>query len=125
MASPTLTGFIRAGTMAPEGEDLRNLPLQLRKNNLARLLARRPEGIMVSDFERGDGRTCYRVACNFGLEAFKAQRPAVSCGWIVSLDQGKNLSHPALERVKESFLKREKTPLTAPRQRLVAAPRAQ
>jgi bifunctional non-homologous end joining protein LigD len=31
-----------------DGEDLRDLPLHLRKTNLARLLARRPEGIFVS-----------------------------------------------------------------------------
>jgi hypothetical protein len=30
------------------------LPLHLRKNNLVRLLARRPQGIFVSDFERGE-----------------------------------------------------------------------
>src|SRR6201746_1568806 len=34
-----------------DGDDLRKLPLHLRKTNLARLLARRPEGIFVSDFE--------------------------------------------------------------------------
>jgi ATP-dependent DNA ligase len=37
-----------------DGEDLRALPLHLRKNNLARLLARRPDGIFVSDFEQGE-----------------------------------------------------------------------
>jgi bifunctional non-homologous end joining protein LigD len=33
--------------MALDGEDLRQLPLSLRKTNLARLLARRPDGIFV------------------------------------------------------------------------------
>jgi ATP-dependent DNA ligase len=36
---------------ALDGEDLRPLPLHLRKNNLARLLARRPDGIFVAPFE--------------------------------------------------------------------------
>ncbi len=36
-----------------DGDDLRKLPLSLRKTNLARLLARRPEGIFVSDFVAG------------------------------------------------------------------------
>jgi bifunctional non-homologous end joining protein LigD len=36
-----------------EGDDLRKLPLHLWKTKLARLLARRPEGIFVSEFERG------------------------------------------------------------------------
>src|SRR5271170_6072448 len=30
------------------------LPVHLRKNNLDRLLVRRPEGVFVSDFERGE-----------------------------------------------------------------------
>lgn len=42
-----------------EGEDLRALPLHLRKNNLARLLNRRPDGIFISQSNRaGSGRTC-------------------------------------------------------------------
>jgi bifunctional non-homologous end joining protein LigD len=37
-----------------DGDDLRDLPLSMRKANLARLLARRPDGIFVSDFEQGE-----------------------------------------------------------------------
>ena len=37
--------------LAMDSDDLRNLPLSMRKTNLARLLARRPDGIFVSDFE--------------------------------------------------------------------------
>src|SRR3954454_8757362 len=33
--------------LALDGEDLRKMPLSMRKTNLARLLARRPEGIFV------------------------------------------------------------------------------
>src|SRR3954471_17278175 len=40
--------------LALNGDDLRKLPLHLRKNNLARLLARRAEGMFVSEFEQGD-----------------------------------------------------------------------
>jgi bifunctional non-homologous end joining protein LigD len=40
--------------LAMAGDDLRQLPLHLRKTNLARLLARRPDGITVAPFERGD-----------------------------------------------------------------------
>jgi bifunctional non-homologous end joining protein LigD len=39
--------------MATDGEDIRKLPLTMRKTNLARLLARRVDGIFVSDFEQG------------------------------------------------------------------------
>lgn len=42
-----------------DGDDLRKLPLHLRKTNLARLLVRRPEGIFISDFEQTRSvRTC-------------------------------------------------------------------
>ncbi|SDJ07528.1 ATP dependent DNA ligase domain-containing protein [Bradyrhizobium sp. Rc2d] len=36
------------------GDDLRSLPLHLRKANLQQLLARRPDGISVAPFERGE-----------------------------------------------------------------------
>ena len=38
--------------LALDGEDLRGLPLSMRKTNLARLLARRPDGIFVAQFEQ-------------------------------------------------------------------------
>ena len=40
--------------MALDGDDLRSLPLSMRKTNLARLLARRPYGIFVAQFEQGE-----------------------------------------------------------------------
>jgi hypothetical protein len=39
---------------AEGGDDLRKLPLSMRKANLERLLARRPEGIFINPFERGE-----------------------------------------------------------------------
>jgi bifunctional non-homologous end joining protein LigD len=52
--------------MALDGDDLRKMPLHLRKTNLARLLARRPEGIFVSEFEQGEiGPDLFRQACKF------------------------------------------------------------
>ena len=55
--------------LAPNGYDLRNLPVSTRKANLARLLARRPEGIFLSEFEQGEiGPDLFRKACEFGLE---------------------------------------------------------
>ena len=52
-----------------DGNDLRDLPLSMRKANLARLLARRPDGIFVSDFEQGEiGPDLFRAACQFGFE---------------------------------------------------------
>jgi len=91
--------------LALDGEDLRKLPLSMRKANLARLLARRPEGIFVSDFEQGEiGPDLFRQACKFGLEGLVSKRresvyrAGRSPDWI----KVKNRSHPALDRVKES-----------------------
>ena len=55
--------------LALDGDDLRNLPLSMRKTNLARLLARRPDGIFVAEFEQGEIRPdLFRKACEFGLD---------------------------------------------------------
>jgi ATP-dependent DNA ligase len=49
--------------------DLCDLPLSVRKANLDRVLARRPEGIFVKPFERGEiGPDLFRAACRMGLE---------------------------------------------------------
>ena len=42
--------------MALDGEDLRALPLSIRKANLARLPHRRPDGIFIAPFEAGEIR---------------------------------------------------------------------
>jgi bifunctional non-homologous end joining protein LigD len=55
--------------LALNGDDLRDLPLSMRNANLARLLARRPDGIFISDFEQGEiGPELFRKACEFALE---------------------------------------------------------
>src|SRR4051812_11656548 len=90
--------------LAMDGEDLRKLPLHLRKNSLARLLARRPQGIFISEFEQGEiGRDLFRKACEFGLEGLvskhreRAYRPGPSPHWR----KVKNPQHPAMSRVKD------------------------
>ncbi|MCA6104353.1 DNA ligase [Bradyrhizobium sp. WSM 4400] len=61
--------------LALEGDDLRKLPLHLRKTNLARILARRIDGIFLSDFEQGEiGPDLYRQACLMGLEGLVSKR---------------------------------------------------
>jgi ATP-dependent DNA ligase len=40
--------------LALDGEDLRKLPLSMRKTNLAQLLRGRPDGIFVAPFEQGE-----------------------------------------------------------------------
>jgi bifunctional non-homologous end joining protein LigD len=87
--------------LALNGEDLRGLPLSMRKTNLARLLARRPDGIFVAPFERGEiGPDLFRAACSMGLEGLVSKhrdRPyqaGRSRHWI----KVKNRKHPAMER---------------------------
>jgi bifunctional non-homologous end joining protein LigD len=92
--------------LALDGEDLRGPPLSMRKTNLARLLARRPDGIFVNPFERGEiGPDLFRAACRMGLEGLVSKRrdrpyqAGRSKHWI----KVKNRRHPAMERVTESF----------------------
>jgi len=92
--------------LALDGEDLRSLPLSLRKTNLARLLARRPDGIFVAPFEQGEiGPDLFRAACNMGLEGMVSKRvdrpyrAGRSKDWV----KVKNRNHPAMDRVMDSF----------------------
>jgi bifunctional non-homologous end joining protein LigD len=89
-----------------DGEDLRPLPLSMRKTNLARLLARRPDGIFVAPFEQGEiGPDLFPAACNMGLEGMVSKRRdrpyrgGRSPDWV----KVKNRKHPAMERVKDAF----------------------
>jgi bifunctional non-homologous end joining protein LigD len=92
--------------LALDGDDLRNLPLSLRKTNLARLLARRPDGIFVAPFEQGEiGPDLFRAACNMGLEGLVSKRrdrpyrSGRSKHWV----KIKNRQHPAMDRVMEAL----------------------
>jgi bifunctional non-homologous end joining protein LigD len=78
----------------------------VRKTNLARLLARRPDGIFVAPFEQGEiGPDLFRAACGMGLEGLvskRADRPyraGRSKDWI----KVKNRKHPAMHRVQDAF----------------------
>ncbi|SPP93218.1 hypothetical protein [Bradyrhizobium vignae] len=55
--------------LAMASDDLRSLPLHMRKAKLEKLLARRPDGISVAPFECGEiGPDLFRAACRMGLE---------------------------------------------------------
>jgi ATP-dependent DNA ligase len=89
--------------LALDGEDLREVPLSMRKTNLARLLAHRPEGIFVADYERGElGPDLFRKACEFGLEGIvskRSDRPyraGRSKDWL----KVKNRTHPASATIR-------------------------
>jgi ATP-dependent DNA ligase len=75
--------------LVSDGEDIRRLPLSMRKANLARLLARRPDGIFTAPFDQGEiGPDLFRKACEFGLEGLmskhreRAYRPGTSPNWV-------------------------------------------
>jgi bifunctional non-homologous end joining protein LigD len=92
--------------LAMDGDDLRDLPLSMRKANLARLLARRPDGIFLSEFEQGEiGPDLFRKACEFGFEGLVSKRrdrpyqAGRSKHWI----KVKNRKHPAMSRVMEAL----------------------
>ena len=62
--------FYAFDILVSDGEDLRRLPLSMCKTNLARLLARRVDGIFLSDFEQGEiGPDLFRHACLMGWRA--------------------------------------------------------
>jgi ATP-dependent DNA ligase len=92
--------------LAMDGDDLRDLPLSMRKANLARLLARRPDGIFLSDFEQGEiGPDLFRAAYDMGLEGLVSKRrdrpyQAGRSKYWVKL---KNRKHPAVSRVMEAL----------------------
>ena len=79
------------------------LPLSLRKTNLARILARRVDGIHLAPFEQGEiGPDLFRHACLMGLEGLVSKhRESVYRGgrlrrWI----KVKNRKH-AFSRVQD------------------------
>jgi bifunctional non-homologous end joining protein LigD len=98
--------FYAFDVLTSDGDDLRKLPLSMRKASLARLLARRVDGIFLSDYERGEiGPDLFRHACLMGLEGLvskrsdRAYRSGVSPNWV----KIKNPKHPAMQRVKDAF----------------------
>ena len=85
---------------------LRSLPLHMRKMNLERLLARRPDGITVAPFEHGEiGPDLFRAACRMGLEGLVSKhrdRP-YQAGRAKHWVKIKNRKHPAMYRVMDAL----------------------
>jgi ATP-dependent DNA ligase len=91
--------------LAGDGDDMRQLPLSIRKSNLARLLARRPDGIFVAPFEQGGiGPDLFRAASDMGLEGLVSKRrdrpyrAGRSPHWV----KVKNPASPAVTRAKDA-----------------------
>jgi bifunctional non-homologous end joining protein LigD len=93
--------FYAFDILVSDGEDLRGLPLSMRKASLSRLLARRLDGIFLSDFEQGEiGPDLFRHACLMGLEGMVSKyRESLYRGgrfrhWV----KIKNRAHPAFTK---------------------------
>ena len=92
--------------LALDGDDLRRLPLHLRKNNLAQLLRGRSQGIFVAPFEQGEiGPDLFQAACSMGLEGLvsKHRARAYRAGRCDHWVKVKNRRHPAFSRVEDQF----------------------
>jgi bifunctional non-homologous end joining protein LigD len=77
--------------MAIDGDDVRDLPLSMRKVHLDRLLRSRPDGIFINPFEIGAiGPDLFHAACAMGLEGLVSKRSdrPYRGGEIAVLDQG-------------------------------------
>ena len=81
MAASTSSASLYAfDIMVLDGDDLRRLPLSMRKTNLARLLVRRPDGIFAAPFEQGEiGPDLFRAArcgsMRFARPRFRPRQP--------------------------------------------------
>jgi ATP-dependent DNA ligase len=87
--------------LALGGEDLRQLPLTMRKTNLARLLRGRPDGIFLAPFESGDiGPDLFKAAFGMGLEGLVSKRRdrRYIAGRTKEWIKVKTRTHPAMSR---------------------------
>jgi bifunctional non-homologous end joining protein LigD len=78
----------------------------MRKTNLSRLLARRVDGIFLSDFEQGEiGPELFRHACLMGLEGLvsKHRDSTYRAGRYDRWIKVKNRKHPAFSSVMDAF----------------------
>ena len=85
--------------LALDGDDVRALPLSTRKTNLARLLARRPDGIFIAEFEHGEiGPDLFRAACRMGLEGWcRSGGIGLMKPGVQALGQGEEPAAPGTE----------------------------
>ena len=88
-----------------DSDDIRKLPLHLRKAKLARLLARRVDGIHPASFEQGEiSPSLFQHARLLRLEGpgLETPRECLSRRPVGQVDQGQEPG-PAFSRVMDSF----------------------
>jgi bifunctional non-homologous end joining protein LigD len=84
-----------------DGEDLRRLPIEMRKAALTQLLLRKPSsGIALNEHFVGDGEIVYQQACKLGCEGKRLGSPyrsGRSKHWL----KAKNPAAPTVRREAE------------------------
>jgi bifunctional non-homologous end joining protein LigD len=86
-----------------DGEDLRPRPLEARKANLAKLLAKATAGIQYSEHLEGDGAAIFAHACRLGAEGIVSKhrehryRSGPNKAWLKT----KNPMAPGMLRFQE------------------------
>jgi len=97
--------FYAFDMLVSDGEDLRKLPLSLRKTNLARLLARRVDAIPLSDVRAGRDRAGpvpARLPAGTGRDGLQASRLIAAAGSDTG-SRSRAGSIPAFSRVQDPF----------------------
>jgi ATP-dependent DNA ligase len=96
--------FVAFDLLAVDGDDIRDQPLHARKARLAKLLAKAPDGIQLSEHLAGEiGPEMFEHACKLGLEGIvskhrdRAYRAGPCAHWI----KIKNPASPAMRRAKD------------------------
>jgi ATP-dependent DNA ligase len=87
-----------------DGEDLRRLPIEVRKAGLAQLLLRMPsQGIALNEHYVGHGDIVYQQACKLGCEGIVSKRlgSAYRSGRSKQWVKVKNPAAPAVRREAE------------------------
>jgi hypothetical protein len=100
-----------------EGEDLRRLPLEKRRDRLARVLAESPKDscIGLSSAVPGEPRDILRIACSSGLEGIVAKEKGSPylggrvTTWLKIKCEGSRAARPDLARARERLTAREAT----------------
>jgi bifunctional non-homologous end joining protein LigD len=92
--------------LVSDGDDLRKLPLSLRKTNLAWLLALRSDGIHAAPYETGEiGPDLFHHACLMGQDGLVSKRAdsryrgGRSPDWVKVM----NPKSPAMNRASDTF----------------------
>jgi ATP dependent DNA ligase domain len=87
--------------LALEGDDLRALPLSMRKTNLERLLDRQPNGIFAAPYEAGEiGPALYRQSCVLGLDGMVSKRR--DRAYRADADHWIKVKNPAMTRAQKA-----------------------